>query len=220
MVGGMATRRRASPGRVSAIVFDLDGVLVDSTEVVERAWRRWAGEHGVPADDLLAIAHGRPAREVVQAFAPHLDAEHEARRLDDWETEGSDGLVAIPGAQECVDAARRGRWAIVTSGGRELATGRLRAVGLPIPEVLVTADDVTLGKPHPAPYERARQELAVPAAECLVVEDAPAGITAARRAGMTVLAVMTTHAAAALQDADLLFSTMHDVNRHLRETEH
>jgi mannitol-1-/sugar-/sorbitol-6-phosphatase len=216
----MATRRRrASPGRVSAIVFDLDGVLVDSTEVVERAWRRWAGEQGVPADDLLAIAHGRRAREVVHAFAPHLDAELEARRLDDWETEDSDGLTAIPGAHECVAAARRRRWAVVTSGGRELATARLRSVGLPIPEVLVTADDVALGKPHPEPYERVRQALAVPAAECLVVEDAPAGITAARRAGMTVLAVMTTHAAAALQDADVLFNSMHDVNRYLRDSE-
>src|SRR3954454_11484648 len=98
---------------VTAIVFDLDGVLVDSTAVVERAWRRWAGERGVPADDVLAIAHGRPSREVIAAFAPALDAEAEARRLDGWES--GETLAAMPGAAECVAVAQRGPWAVVTS---------------------------------------------------------------------------------------------------------
>ena len=104
-------------------------------------------------------------------------------------------------------------------GGRELAAGRLAAVGLPQPPVLVTADDVTLGKPHPEPYTRARDALGVSAAECLVVEDAPAGITAAKRAGMTVLAVITTHPATALHEADLLFDSMRHVWQYLRAVE-
>jgi sugar-phosphatase len=208
---------RRQPG-ASAIVFDLDGVLVDSTQVVERAWRRWAEEQGISADDVLAVAHGRPAREVVRMFAPHLDGELQATRLDDWEMSDSEGLATIAGAHNCVAVARGGRWAIVTSGGRELATGRLRAVGLPVPEVLVTADDITLGKPHPEPYERACHELAVPAADCIAVEDAPAGIAAAKRAGLTVLAVTTTHAASSLREADLIFNSMHKVSEHLRST--
>jgi sugar-phosphatase len=204
------------PGRVAAIVFDLDGVLADSAGVVERAWRRWAREQGLAADDLVAVAHGRPAREVVHAFAPHLDADEEARRLDDWETEDPEGVAAIPGARECVEMARLRPWAIVTSGGRELATSRLRAAGLPIPRVLVTADDVARGKPDPEPYARAAEELGLAPASCLVVEDAPAGITAAKSAGMTVLAVTTTYPEAVLGDADLVFGSMVDVAEYVR----
>jgi sugar-phosphatase len=200
------------------IVFDLDGVLVDSTQVVERAWRRWAEEQGVSADDVLAVAHGRPAREVVRLFAPHLDGERQAARLDGWEMRDPEGVAVIAGAHECVAVAGRGRWAIVTSGGWELATDRLRAVGLAVPEILITADDVTLGKPHPEPYERACRDLGVCPADGIAVEDAPAGITAAKRAGMTVLAVTTTHAAKSLQDADLIFSSMHEISEHLRST--
>jgi mannitol-1-/sugar-/sorbitol-6-phosphatase len=213
----MVGRDLTLPKRPSAIVFDLDGVLVDSTEVVELAWRRWADEQCVSIDDLLAVAHGRPAREVVQAFAPHLDGDHESKRLDAWEVEASGGLAAMPGAEKCVAAAARGPWAIVTSGAWELATGRLRAVGLALPPVLVTADDITMGKPHPQPYLRACEKLAIPASECLVIEDAPAGITAAKRAGMTVVAVKTTHAAAALQEADVVLESMHDVHERLSE---
>ena len=208
--------QQVPPGPVAAVVFDLDGVLVDSTAVVERAWRRWAAEQSVSPEEVLAVAHGRPAREVVHSFAPHLDAAHEAERLDAWEIEESAELAALPGVHECVALAQRGRWAVVTSGGRELAAGRLAAVGLPQPPVLVTADDVKLGKPHPEPYMRVRDALAVSAAECLVVEDAPAGITAAKRAGMTVLGVITTHPATALQEADLLFESMRHVWQYLR----
>ena len=211
--------RREPPRPVAAVVFDLDGVLVDSTAVVERAWRRWAAERNLAPEEVLAVAHGRPAREVVQAFAPHLDVEHESERLDAWEIAESAELVALPGAHECVALAQRGRWAVVTSGGRELATDRLAAVGLPQPPVLVTADDVALGKPHHEPYTRARDALGVSGAQCVVVEDAPAGITAAKRAGMTVLGVTTTHPETALHEADLLFDSMRDVWQYLRAVE-
>jgi sugar-phosphatase len=198
--------------RVSAILFDLDGVLVDSLRVVERAWRRWAREQGLPAADVLAVVHGRTAREVIGLFTPHLDAAEQALRVGGYETQHRGELAALPGARECVGIACRGRWAVVTSGTRALATTRLAAVGLPVPAILVTADDVTCGKPDPEPYRRAATALGVPEAECVVVEDAPMGVLAAKRAGMTVLAVTTTHAAAALGDADLVFPGMADVS--------
>jgi mannitol-1-/sugar-/sorbitol-6-phosphatase len=202
--------------RVSAVLFDLDGVLVDSFRVVQRAWRRWAREQGVPAEDVLAVIHGRTAREVIRIFAPHVDVAEQAERVSSYEQQDDGDLAVIPGSRECIRVARRGRWAVVTSGVRGLATARLAAVSLPVPEILVTADDVTAGKPDPEPYERAAHALAVPAAECVVVEDAPAGVLAAKRAGMTVVAVTTTHQAAALGEADLVFPTMYEVTGWLR----
>jgi mannitol-1-/sugar-/sorbitol-6-phosphatase len=201
------------PNRV--VIFDLDGVLVDSTAVVEQAWRWWAEEQGLDIGHVLAVAHGRLSREVVRELAPHLDSEEQARRLDGWETDHSEGMTAVPGAADCLATARRGAWAIVTSGGRELATERLLGAGLPLPPVLVTADDVERGKPHPEPYEHAARALRVAPASCVVVEDAPAGIAAAKEAGMKVLAVSTTHEAGALGQADLVFGSMHEIHAHL-----
>ena len=119
--------------RFSAILFDLDGVLVDSLRVVERAWRRWARERGLPAAEVLAVVHGRTAREVVALFAPHLDAAEQALLVGGYETEHKGELALLPGARECVAIARAGPWAVVTSGARTLATTRLAAVGLPVP---------------------------------------------------------------------------------------
>ncbi len=151
----------------------------------------------------------------MRAFAPAVDVDQEVLRILSYEASQSSTLVAVPGARDCVDVARRGPWAVVTSGGRDVATRRLIAAGLPVPEVLVTADDVTNGKPDPEPYELARRELSVPARECVVVEDAPAGITAAKSAGMTVLAVTTTHTAASLHGADCVFASMDTIKKYL-----
>jgi mannitol-1-/sugar-/sorbitol-6-phosphatase len=208
-----------APVPVPAVLFDLDGVLVDSVRVVERAWRRWAHEQQLDADELLATVHGRRAQDVVRMFAPHLDPAQQVLRISGYEMADEDnGLTLIPGALECVGLAQRGPWAVVTSGGRELAAQRLAAVGFPAPEVLVTGDDVEHGKPDPEPYLRAAAVLGVPAAECVVVEDAPAGVLAGKRAGMTVLAVATTHLATALTQADQVFPGMGEVARHLRGT--
>lgn len=200
-----------------AVIFDLDGVLVDSTAVVERGWRWWAEEQGLDVGHVLAVAHGRLSRDVVRELAPHLDSEEQARRLDGWEMAHSERMTAVPGAADCLATARRGAWAIVTSGGRELATERLLGAGLPLPPVLVTADDVERGKPHPEPYERAARALHVTPASCVVVEDAPAGVAAAKEAGMKVLAVSTTHEAGALVQADLVLGSMAEVNDYLRK---
>jgi sugar-phosphatase len=196
---------------LAAVVFDLDGVLIDSKQVVERVWRSWAEERGVPADAVLAFIHGRRAHEVVGRFAPQLDVAAEAQRVGRLEVDDSAGLRAIPGAFDCVSLARRGPWAIVTSGARELATTRLAVGGLPVPEVLIAAEDVANGKPDPEPYTRASWALGVPAHRCIAVEDAPAGITAAKRAGMIVLGVATTHPAGALAEADLVLGSVPDV---------
>ena len=192
-----------------AVIFDLDGILVDSTAVVERAWRWWAEGHGLAVAEVLAIAHGRPSRDVVLELAPDLDSEAEARRLDRWEAEHSRGLMAMHGAAECVMTAAR------CLGGRDVRKpgtghgpfGRRR----PAASVLVTADDVEHGKLHPEPYQRAGRALRVLPASCLLVEDSPAGIAAAKDAEMTVLAVSTTHQASALQEADVVLGSMHNV---------
>jgi mannitol-1-/sugar-/sorbitol-6-phosphatase len=209
-----ATDHRTAPSH-AAVIFDLDGVLVDSTAVVERAWRRWSEKHGVDAEALLAVAHGRPSREVIAEFAPHLDAQAESDWLDASEYEDATGLAPVPGAAACVAAVQDRPWAIATSGGRTLARGRLEDAGLPVPDVLVTADDVRNGKPDPEPYLRAAEGLGVAPADCVVVEDAPAGVTAARRAGARVIAVTTTHAAADLGEADALCASMDEVRRRL-----
>jgi sugar-phosphatase len=203
-------------GPIQAVLFDLDGVLVDSKRVVERAWRRWATERGVAADELIAVVHGRPARELVGMFAPALDAEEEAGRVARYELADAEGVTMIPGARECVDLASHRRWAVVTSGSRALADDRLGGAGLPLPDALVTADDVTAGKPDPQPYQRAAIALDVAIAGCVVVEDSPAGVLAGTRAGATVIAVTTTHAASALAGADHVLAGMEQVAQLLR----
>jgi sugar-phosphatase len=200
---------------VPAIVFDLDGVLVDSYAVVERAWRRWANESGLDEDAVAAVVHGRPGRDVIRELAPHRDVEADLARVDAWEAD-LDGVVVVPGARACLQIAQQGSWAIVTSGSRTVATRRLEAFDLPTPDILVTADDVTRGKPDPQPYDRARRQLGIAPQHCTVIEDTPAGVAAARAAGMTVLAVATTHAPATLVQADEVLPDMTAVAQRLK----
>jgi mannitol-1-/sugar-/sorbitol-6-phosphatase len=196
--------------RCSAILFDLDGVLVDSTKSVEREWRVWAEEHGIDGDAVMAIAHGVRSREVIRAVAPHLDAEAEARKLEDREA-SDDGLVVMPGAVELVRSISENQWAVVTSGTRRLASARLRLAGIPIPKVLVAADDVSNGKPHPEPYLKGAERLGVKAEECLVIEDAPAGIQAAHAAGMKAIGLASTYPAAVLDKADAVVQRLSQI---------
>jgi len=176
----------------SGFLFDLDGVLVDSRAVVERTCRRWAERHGLDPETVLRIAHGRRTRDTVNAVAPHLDLEREVAWLDNTELADVEGLTEVPGIRQFLATLPAGSWAVVTSCGPALARLRLTAVGLPIPEIVVTSDDVSLGKPAPDGYRLGARRLGHDAAACLVFEDAPPGIAAARAAGARVIALSTT----------------------------
>jgi mannitol-1-/sugar-/sorbitol-6-phosphatase len=186
----------------SAILFDLDGVLVDSTGSVDRHWRIWARERGIDEEKVVAIAHGVRAIEVIRTVTPHLDAEKELRDLEKKETGNHPMLAAMPGAIDFVQSLPEGRWAVVTSGSRFIAADRLRSVGVPVPKVLITADDVVNGKPHPEPYLKGAQALGADPKECLVIEDAPAGIRSAHAGGMKVIGFASTFKPDKLTEAD------------------
>jgi len=190
--------------RCAAILFDLDGVLVDSTRSVERQWRIWAREKAIDEEKVIAVAHGVRAVEVILTVAPHLDAEAEVRELESREADDRDGVAVMPGAVELVRAIPEGRWGVVTSGTRHLASERLRLAGIPDPKILITADDVVNGKPHPEPYLKGAEQLGVNPAECVVIEDAPAGIRSAHAGGMRVIALTSTYPASALSEADVV----------------
>ena len=194
-----------------AVLFDLDGVLVDSTACVERHWRRWAAEHDLDADEIMRVAHGRPTVETIRLVAPHLAAEGEAARLDAGEAFDTDGVVKIEGAAQLVRSLPTDAWAVATSGTKDTAMTRLTHTGLPVPSVLVTADDVKHGKPNPEAYLLAAAKLDVRPDRCVVVEDAPAGIKAGRSAGMRVVAVAMTHSRAELVEADVTAERLVDI---------
>jgi sugar-phosphatase len=176
----------------AAVLFDLDGTLIDSTPAVERSWLRWAAEFGIELPGFGAW-HGIPAAQVVPAFLPEDQWAAGIRRIEEIEVADVEGIVVLPGAKEALAALPAGRAAIATSCVRELADARIRATGLTPPAVVVTADQVAVGKPDPAPYLLAAERLRVDPADCLVVEDAPAGLTSAAAAGAARLAVVTTH---------------------------
>jgi len=186
--------------RFAAVLCDLDGVLVDSGDAVESVWREWAAGQGLDADAVAHASHGVPTREVIAAVAPHLPAAEEAERLE--AVHAATGGDALPGAAELLAAAPADALAVVTSCGAPLAAARLRAAGLAEPAILVTADAVRRGKPSPDAYLVAAQALGAEPTECVVIEDAPAGVRAGRAAGMTVWAVTTTHASHELAEAD------------------
>jgi mannitol-1-/sugar-/sorbitol-6-phosphatase len=176
----------------SALLFDLDGVLVDSTPAVERVWRQWAVEHGFDPADVVLQAHGRPSLATIREYLPEADHEAENRKVEKAEIEDLGGVIALPGALKLLNSLPPERWTIVTSCTRPLAEVRIRAAGLPVPKEFVTATDISNGKPHPEPYLKGASKLGVAADRCLVVEDVPAGIRAGKSAGMQVAALRTT----------------------------
>ena len=194
-----------------AVLFDMDGTLVDSTRSVQRSWVHWAGEYGVPLERLQGW-HGVPAKQIVATVVAD-PALHEAAlaRIEQIEVEDAgSGIVALPGAAAALAALPAGRAAIVTSCTEPLAHARIATSGLAAPAVVVTASDVTVGKPDPEPFLLGAHRLGVDPARCLVVEDAPAGLASGRAAGARTLAVTTTHPAADL-DADVVVGTLADV---------
>lgn len=197
--------------RCDAVIFDLDGVLVDSMVVIERHWRQWAIQHNFDAAEIMRVAHGRRTVETIRLVAPHLDAEVEAARFEAGEAFDTDGLVEMNGAARLVRSLPSSSWAVATSGTRDTAMTRLRYAGLPMPTVLVTADDVKRGKPDPEAYLLASERLGVVPEGCIVVEDAPAGVEAAHAGGMRVIAVATTHAQEKLESADTVVAYLSDI---------
>lgn len=188
----------------SALLFDLDGVLADSTPSVVRAWSAWARRVGIDPDELLPKVHGRRAIETIRAARPDLDAEAELATLVADETTDNADTEEIPGARALVSGLPPDAWAIVTSGLREVATARLVASGVPIPRVMITAESIERGKPDPDCYLKGAAALGVEPRDCIVVEDAPIGAAAARAAGMRLIALTTTHRADQLEPADLV----------------
>jgi sugar-phosphatase len=183
------------------VLFDMDGVLVDSTPAVARVWAGWARENGFEPDEVVRKAHGRPSIATICELLPHADhAEHD-REVERREIADLDGVIPLPGAMELLLALPLHRWAIVTSCTRQLAGVRIAAAGLPKPKHLVTATDVRHGKPDPEPYLKGALILGAPASECIVIEDAPAGIRAGKAAGAHVVALRTTASDAELQEA-------------------
>lgn len=185
----------------SGLLFDLDGVLVDSTPAVARVWTKWAQEHGLDPEDTVRRAHGRPSIATIRDLLPDADHLAENEVVLRGEIEDTDGLIALPGAREFVAALPIDRWAIVTSCSRPLAETRLKAAGLPIPNRLLTSDDVKFGKPDPEPYLKGAALLGLSAQKCVVFEDAPAGIRAGKAAGAMVVALRTTSPDNELEEA-------------------
>lgn len=170
----------------------MDGTIVDSTAIVERAWDGWAKRHGIPLSDVLTFSHGRPTAATMEHFLPGIDHSAELEEMKAWEEEAREGIVAVPGAIDAVREASKGRWAVVTSAPRRLAEIRIALAGLPIPKILVAVEDIERGKPDPESFLKAANELGFPPAECLVFEDTGPGVEAGLRGGMQVVGLLTT----------------------------
>lgn len=196
------------------VLFDLDGVLIDSTGNIMRHWQVWADRNGVDINDINRVAHGLRTVETMRLVAPHLDSEKEANLFFETELEDTSGIVAIEGAKEILSGLPANVWAIVTSGCLELVKVRLVKAGLPFPKYLVTADDVRDGKPSPEPYLAGAKRLGLDPRLCIVIEDAPAGVEAGKKAGMRVIGIASTHSRDALQEkgADLVLENLSDLD--------
>ncbi|AEG99784.1 MULTISPECIES: sugar phosphatase [Klebsiella] len=194
-------------------LFDLDGTLVDSLPVVERSWCKWGDRFGIPHDEILGFIHGKQAITSIRHFMPgrsEEDIQAEFRFLEQIEATDIDGIVALPGALNLLNTLNEAGipWAIVTSGSIPVAHARHRAAGLPMPKVFVTAEQVKKGKPAPDAYLLGAELLGIPAQQCAVVEDAPAGLLSGLAAGCRTIAVNVPADAPRLDEADLVLTTL------------
>lgn len=178
----------------AAMLFDMDGTLLSSIEAAERVWGRWAAQFGIDAATFLPTIHGRRTIESVRSLnLPGIDPEQQADAITRAELEDVEGIHVIPGACEFIASLPKDRWAIVTSASRALALRRLEAINLRPPAVFITAEDIPIGKPDPACYQLAASQLGFSTADCVVFEDAAAGIEAGERAGCAVVVITATH---------------------------
>jgi mannitol-1-/sugar-/sorbitol-6-phosphatase len=202
----MASRAVSSPVeiRCKGVLFDMDGILISSIGSVERSWTRWAEMRGVDPEFALKMAHGRRAIETAALLRPDLDRHAELKLIEDIEMADGEGLAVLPGVLDLLSALPHDRWTVVTSATERLATQRLAQAGIPLPERLVTADDVEQGKPDPAPYLAGAALIGIPPEDCVVFEDAESGTLAGRAAGCTVIATTFSHQAESLAAAHYL----------------
>ncbi|MBN1266288.1 MAG: HAD family hydrolase [Anaerolineales bacterium] len=191
-----------------ALLLDLDGVLIDSSACIVRHWKYWADKHGLDLETIMQAAHGKRTIDTMKIIAPFLDLEAEEREFTHREVEDVDGISAIPGSLTLLESLPTRQWTIVTSAGEALARSRLSAANLPIPTAMVTADLVQNGKPDPQGYLMGSRLLGVPPEDCIVLEDAPAGIQAGKAAGMRVIAIASTHPPRELLEADLVIPAL------------
>jgi sugar-phosphatase len=199
----------------AAVLFDLDGVLVDSTAAVERVWRKWAIQRGLDPVYVVKNAHGRRSIETIRMVAPELGDTQANEEVEQLEIGDSEGVIAIPGALELIQSLPPSRFLIVTSATRALAKARLNHVGLPIPSRFVTAEDVANGKPSPEPYLKGAELLGITPQDCVVFEDTPAGIESGIAAGMKVIALKSTYPAEMLSAATAIVDSLKNVRAQL-----
>src|ERR1017187_5147292 len=190
--------------RCKGILFDMDGILISSLGSVERSWTKWAEMRGVDPEYACRIAHGCRSIETVAKLRPDLDSEAENRIVEDLEVEDTEGIILLPGVLKLLAALPPDRWTVVTSATERLARVRLAAGGIPVPERLITAENVTEGKPHPAPYLAGAALLGFAPEECVVFEDVAPGAKAGRAAGCTVVATTFSHPVETLAAAHYL----------------
>ena len=207
----MPTHELPTTISVRGILFDMDGVLISSTGADERCWLRWARHHNMEGAFSLQSTHGRRGIDTLRALRPDLDAAVELRRLEDYDAEDHSGLIILPGVEQLLASLPADLWTIVTSATMRLLEGRLKFAGLPIPAVLVPADEVANGKPHPEPYLTGAKLLGLTPADCLVIEDSPAGVASGKAAGCKVLAVLSSHTQAELTGADWFVASLEQV---------
>jgi sugar-phosphatase len=193
------------------ILFDMDGVLVSSIESVVRSWRLWAKRYDVPNAESFDLPHGVRAKDIIKTLLPDVDLQEAARVIEDIEVEDVADLRVLPGVKTLLAGLPPERWAIVTSSTRRLLLARLGAAGLPVPERIISGDDVERGKPDPEPYRRGAELLGFRPDECVVVEDAPSGVAAGKAAGCRVLGVLGTHSAEELVEADWVVGSLEEL---------
>lgn len=197
--------------RAKGLLFDNDGVLISSIGSVIRCWREWARRYDVPDAENYNVPHGMRAIEIVKQLRPDIDPNAGLKVIEDLEIEDTGDIEVLPGVKHLLTTLPPERWAIVTSCTSRLLVARLKAAGLPYPEKLIAGDMVTNGKPHPEPYQRGAALLGFDPAECIVVEDAPSGVGAGKAAGCRVMAVLGTHTAEELQEADWVVPSLDEV---------
>jgi sugar-phosphatase len=186
----------------------MDGVLISSIGSVRRCWRRWAKMYDVPNADEYEVPHGMRAIEIVKMLRPDIDPQEGLRVIEEMEVEDISDLRVLPGVKALLDGLPLEWWAIVTSSTRRLLLARLKAAGLPVPERIISADEVERGKPDPEPYRRGAELVGFRPEECVVVEDAPSGVGAGKAAGCRVIGVLGTHSAEELGGADWILGSL------------